>query len=147
MIIKKRHKLKQRDINLLCMVYIMEKRADHPRASRNLVDMLLHYKLVNPVKSIYENIRGLLHEHQYRYMTVLGHPIQSAKGGPRTSFDLTPHGFSYVKEFYEASEVFKSIALKKLTDTEDEEYRSPIEGQPLVESSILKDNIGRCFNG
>jgi len=126
---KKRHKLKQRDINLLCMIYIMEKRGVSLRASRNIVDMLLEYKLVNPVKSIYENTRGLLHEHQYRYMTVKGIPIfHNTKGGPRTSFNITPHGFSYIKEFYE-------------------KYRSPIEGQPLGESSILKDNIGRSVNG
>jgi len=126
---KRRHKLKQRDINLLCMIYIMEKRGISVRSSRAIVDMLLKYKLVNPVKSIYENIRVLLHEHQYRYMTVTGIPIfHSEKGGARTSFNINPHGFSYIKEFYE-------------------KYRSPIEGQPLVDNTILKDNIERCFNG
>jgi hypothetical protein len=129
MIIKKRHKLKQRDINVLCMIYIMEKQGVSVIASRNVVDMLLLHNLVNPVKSIYENIRGLLHEHQYRYMTVDGTAIfHSTKGGPRTSFTINPHGFSYIKEFYE-------------------KYRSPIEGVPSVDNTILKDNIGESING
>ena len=126
------YRLKFYDNAILASVYIMEyKRFITIRSSRAITDFMLEHNLANPVKSIYENIRGRLHEHQYRYMTLTGMPIQSSKGGPRTSFNMNPVGMKHLKTFYEASEAYKN----------EIKYRSPIEGQPCADPYTIDNNI------
>jgi len=124
-------RLTYKHIAVLCSIYILSRSQPGEITNRIITDYQLEKGILYELKSNYDNTRNRLAELENRdllYSWTICCNGERWGGGPRKTYQLTPHGKNVVKEFYE-------------------KYRSPIEGPPLVDNTILKDNIGSSING